>query len=67
VQVRERTRCRPAQAGLGSPWVPPYQPEPGQPVYRIRAGKNVAEVAERNLSRPLRELVMAVLTEGGTG
>ena len=59
----------PASARLG---VPPYQPEPGQPepaqpVYQIRAGENVAEAAEQNLSGPLRELVMAVLTEGGTG
>jgi hypothetical protein len=44
---------------------PPYQPEPGQPVYEIRAGEHVAQVAEQNLAGPLRELVIAVLTEGG--
>lgn len=44
---------------------PPYRPEPGQPVYEIRAGGDVAQVAEQNLTGPLRELVTAVLTEGG--
>jgi hypothetical protein len=43
---------------------PPYSPEPGQPVYEIRAGDHVAQVAEQNLAGPLRELVTAVLTEG---
>ena len=43
---------------------PPYSPEPGQPVYEIRAGDHVAQVAEQNLAGPLRELVIAVLSEG---
>ena len=43
---------------------PPYRPEPGQPVYEIRIGEHVAQVAEKNLAGPLRELVIAVLTEG---
>jgi hypothetical protein len=45
---------------------PPYRPEPEQPVYQVRAGGHVAQVAERNLAGPLRELVTAVLAEGGT-
>jgi hypothetical protein len=48
--------------------VPPrYQPEPGQPVYEVRVGERVAQVAEGNLVGPLRELVVAVLAEGGDG
>jgi hypothetical protein len=43
---------------------PPYRPEPGQPVYDIRAGELVALVAEQDLAGPLRELVMAALAEG---
>jgi hypothetical protein len=46
---------------------PPYQPEPGQPVYEVRVGGRVAQVAEGNLVGPLRELVTAVLAEGGDG
>jgi len=46
---------------------PPYQPEPGQPVYEVRVGDRVAQVAEGNLAGPLRELVEAVLAEGGDG
>jgi hypothetical protein len=45
--ARGAARPMPASARLG---VPPYQPDPGQPVYQIRAGENVAEMAERNLS-----------------
>jgi hypothetical protein len=45
--------------------VPPlYRPEPGQPVYAVRAGEHVALVAEQHLAGPLRELVMAVLAKG---
>jgi hypothetical protein len=48
--------------------VPPrYRPEPGQPVYEIRAGAHVALVAEPDLVGPLRELVMAVVAEGWDG
>ena len=46
---------------------PPYRPEPGQPVYEVRAEEHVAQVAEQDLTGPLRELVMAVLAEGGDG
>jgi hypothetical protein len=46
---------------------PPYQPEPGQPVYQVRAGEHVAMVAEQDLAGPLRELVMAVVAEGWDG
>lgn len=46
---------------------PPYRPEPGRPVYEIRAGEHVAQVAEQDLTGPLRELVTAVLAEGGDG
>ena len=44
---------------------PPYRPEPGQSVYEVRAGEHVAQVAEQDLAGPLRELVVAVLAEGG--
>jgi hypothetical protein len=46
---------------------PPYRPEPGQPVYEVRAGGHVALVAEQDLAGPLRELVMAVVAEGWGG
>ena len=46
---------------------PPYRPEPGEPVYEIRAGEHVALVAERELAGPLRELVTAALAEGCDG
>lgn len=45
---------------------PPYRPEPGQPVYQIRAGAHVAQVAEPDLAGPLRDLVTALLAEGST-
>jgi hypothetical protein len=51
------------QAGLGVP--PPYRPRPGEAVYHIRAGELEVQVAERDLTGPLRELVTAVLAEGG--
>ena len=41
-------------------------PEPGQPVYEVRAGEHVA-LAEQDLAGPLRELVMAVVAEGWGG
>lgn len=50
------------QAGLGFP--PSYRPEPKQAVYEIRAGEQVAQVAEGDLVGPLRELVTAVFAEG---
>ena len=50
------------QAALEVP--PPYRPEPGQPVYQISAGGHAAQVAEKDLAGPLRELVSAVLSEG---
>ena len=53
------------QAGLGVP--PPYRPRPGETVYHIRAGERAVQVAERDLIGPLRELVTAVLAEGGDG
>lgn len=46
---------------------PPYRAVPGQPVYEVRAGEHVAQVAERDLAGPLRELVTAVLAEGWDG
>ena len=42
----------------------PYRPDPGQPVYEISAGDHIAQVAEKDLTGPLRELVTAVLAEG---
>jgi hypothetical protein len=44
----------------------PYRPEPGQTVYEVRADERGAQVAEGNLAGVLRELVTAVLAEGGT-
>jgi hypothetical protein len=46
---------------------PPYRPEPGRPVYEVRAAGLAAYVAERDLAGLLRELVTAVLAEGGSG
>jgi hypothetical protein len=46
---------------------PPYRPSPGEPVYDISAGGHATQVAEADLVGPLRELVMAVLAEGGDG
>lgn len=53
------------QAGLGVP--PPYRPRPGEAVYHIRAAEQAVQVADRDLTGPLRELVMAVLAEGADG
>lgn len=43
---------------------PPYRPDPGQPVYDITAGGHTAQVADKDLTGPLRELVIAALTDG---
>jgi hypothetical protein len=51
------------QAALEVP--PPYRPQPGQPVYTISAGGHAAQVAEKDLAGPLRELVSAVLATAG--
>jgi hypothetical protein len=53
------------QAGLGV--APPYRPRPGEAVYHIRAGELAVQVADRDLTGPLRDLVAAVLAEGGDG
>ena len=53
------------RAGLGV--APPYRPRPGEAVYHIRAGELAVQVAERDLTGPLRELVTAVLAEGAAG
>jgi hypothetical protein len=45
---------------------PPYRPEPGRPVYDIRTGEHVAQVAEQDLAGLLQELVTAVLADGGS-
>lgn len=50
------------QAALGLRW--PYRPDPGEPVYFIRASEQEVQVAERDLDWPLRQLVIAVLEEG---
>jgi hypothetical protein len=52
-------------ARLGVP--PPCRPRPGEAVYHIRAGELEVQVAERDLTGPLRELVTAVLAERGDG
>ena len=46
---------------------PPYHPVPGQPVYQVCAGDQVAQTAEDDLVGPLRELITSMLAEGGTG
>lgn len=51
------------QASLGVP--PPYRPRPGEALYHSGAGELEVQVAERELAGPLRELVAAVLAEGG--
>jgi hypothetical protein len=51
------------QAALDVP--PAYRPRPGEPVYHLQAGGKAADVAERDLQGPLRELAVAVLAEGG--
>ena len=43
---------------------PPYDPDPGRPVYQVSDGEHSIEVAERGLVGPLRDLVAAVLAEG---
>jgi hypothetical protein len=53
------------QADLGVP--PPYRPQAGEVVYHIRADELAVQVADRDLTGPLRELVTAVLAEGGDG
>ncbi|HEY0716052.1 MAG TPA: hypothetical protein VGD68_00415 [Streptosporangiaceae bacterium] len=44
---------------------PPYDPDPGRPVYQVSDGQHSIQVAERGLVGPLRDLVAAVLDEGG--
>ena len=46
---------------------PPYHPEPGEPVYQVCAGDQMAQIAESDLRGWLRELVTAVLAEGRAG
>jgi hypothetical protein len=43
---------------------PPYNPDPGRPVYQVSDGQHSIQVAERGLVGPLRDLVAAVLAEG---
>jgi hypothetical protein len=67
VQPEERTdadRWRELvdRANLGLP--PPYDPDPGRPVYQVSDGEHSIQVAERGLVGPLRDLVAAVLAEG---
>ena len=50
------------RANLALP--PPYNPDPGRPVYQVSDGNHSIEVAERGLVGPLRDLVAAVLAEG---
>ena len=49
-------------AALHAP--PEYRPEPGEPVYLFQAGGQAADVAERDLQGPLRDLAYAVFAEG---
>lgn len=45
---------------------PPYRAGPGQAVYHISVEDHVVLVGEHDLTGPLRELVVAVLTSGST-
>jgi hypothetical protein len=45
----------------------PYRPRPGEAVYHIRAAELAIQVADRDLTGPLQELVTAVLAQGGDG
>ncbi len=45
---------------------PPYSAAPGNSVYHIRLDDHVFLVAGHDLTDGLRDLVMAVLAEGGT-
>lgn len=53
-----------ARAALQVP--PPYRPDPGEPVYHIAASGHATQVAEKDLAGPLRELVVAVLTDSSS-
>src|ERR1700736_5679417 len=57
-----RWTTRAEHAALGMP--PRYRPRPGEPVYRIEADEDAADVAECDLQGALRELAIAVLAEG---
>jgi hypothetical protein len=52
-----------SRAALAFP--PQYLAVPGSPVYHIQAGDQAVLIAEPSLTGPVRELVVAVLTEGG--
>ncbi|HEY3954981.1 MAG TPA: hypothetical protein VGM53_16535 [Streptosporangiaceae bacterium] len=52
-----------ADAHLDAP--PPYRPHPGEPVYHVDADGKAADISEQDLQGPLRELVTAVIAEGG--
>jgi hypothetical protein len=52
-----------ADANLDAP--PPYRPRPGEPVYHVDANGHAADIAEQDLTGPLRDLVTAVIAEGG--
>jgi hypothetical protein len=44
---------------------PPYRPRPGEPVYHVDANGHAADIAEQDLQGALRDLVTAVIAEGG--
>ena len=52
-----------ADAHLDAP--PPYRPRPGEPVYHVAADGKAADISEQDLQGPLRDLVTAVIAEGG--
>jgi hypothetical protein len=43
---------------------PPYRPVPGSAVYQLAVGSRAVLIAERDLTSPLRDLVMTVLASG---
>jgi hypothetical protein len=53
------------QASLGVP--PPYRPFRPRLCTNVRAGELEVQVVERDLTGPLRELITAVLADGGDG
>jgi hypothetical protein len=43
----------------------PYRPSPGEPVYHVEGGGHAVDVAEQDLQGPMRELVTAMIADGG--
>jgi hypothetical protein len=53
--------------GRAPAFPPAYQAAPGDAVYHVSVNDHVILVGEHDLAGPLRDLVAAVLAEGGAG